>query len=176
MSELPLTLKKSGYILLLIILTCQPGGMLLFYKFQQAFRKLEMEEILMTNDNRFQPMNLSVADFHRFKVDDHELCINGEMYDIKKAVVFSDSVELVVIRDKDEENIMKRIFSVVHKTHTPDRDFSNQLKQLLSLNYISPQSSQLSFVVSKETLSFNFEISFHISEYIEISSPPPWKG
>lgn len=137
---------------------------------------MEMEEILMTNDSRFQAMNLSVADFRRYKVDDHELCINGEMYDVKKAVAFSDSVELVVIRDKDEENIMKRIFSVVHKTHTPGRDFSNQLKQLLSLNYISPQLSQLTFIVSQETLSFNFEIAFHISEYIDISSPPPWKG
>lgn len=155
---------------------CQPGGMLLFYKLQQGYRKLEMEEMVMRHDSRFQAMHLSVQDFHRFKVDDHELCIDGELYDIKSQVVCNDSLKLVVIRDKDEENILKRIFSITHQTHVPDRDFTSQLKQLLSLSYISPERATCYFIPSRDAIAFQFILSNPVSEFIEISSPPPWKG
>lgn len=68
-----------------------------------------MQQTLENGHARFQKITLSRTDYEKGKINGHEICLSGKIYDIKTMSIHGDSVELLAINDTDEENILEKI-------------------------------------------------------------------
>jgi hypothetical protein len=168
-----LQLKKIGYILLLTILLLQAGGMLLIYKMQQCYVKQEMQQTLNNSKTKFQKITLSLSEYQKSKINSHEISINGKMYDVKSVNILENNVKLLVINDSKEENILQKIKDFTNRTNQPNSDLPNQLQQLLSLNYLSPEIKHFFFIPVFSINLFRQPNLNLVSNDSDIPSPPP---
>jgi hypothetical protein len=159
--------------LLFTILLLQTGGILLIYKLKQSYVQYQMSLSLKSNETTFEKIIITTGDYKKSRIKSNEISYKGKMYDVKSINIFYDKVELLVINDRDEENILEAINNFVSKTNRPDIELSNQLKILFSLNYLSPDTEHIFFIPSFCIHIFhqpNLNIAFTDSD---VYTPPP---
>lgn len=166
-------MKKTASILLLTLLLLQTGGILLIYKTQQCYVWYEMQHTLNDSNTRFQKLELSLSDFQKSKINSDEIFFQGKMYDVKSVQVSGNIVNLLVINDKDEDSILKKIDNFLNTTQKDNSKLPYQLQQLLSLNYLSPYSVNFFFIPSLSITTFHSLNLNLISNDSDTSSPPP---
>lgn len=166
-------LKIVGSLILLTILFLQGGGMLIIYKIQQYFIQDEMIQSINSDKTQFQKVILSLSDYQKCRINDREININNKLYDIKSVNISGASVKLLVLNDSREENILMKIAEFTNNTRQPNSVLYNNLKHLLSLNYL-PQERYNSFILypwsAEKSILFNLKF---ISTFPEILTPPP---
>ncbi len=166
-------LKKIGFIVLLSILLLQTGGLWLIYKAQQYYVQNEMEESLNNKETIFQNLSLSLNDFQKDKVNDHEVSINGKMYDIKSINIKGNKVELLAVNDIKEESIIEKINRSLNNGDQQNQELPNHIFKILTLFYISPTTGyNFLFQVKRQHILPSF-CEIIISHKSGISSPPP---
>ena len=151
----------------------QAGGILFIYKTQQFFVQQEMRQTLNSNKTQFQKITLSLSDYQKNKINAHEISIKGKMYDVKSTHISGDSLELLVVNDSKEENILEKIKEFKQETSGQNHSLHNQLKQLLSLTYLSPNTDGIFIISSLSMHLFPHPNLNTISSHIAISTPPP---
>jgi hypothetical protein len=166
-------LKKIANITLIFILLGQSGGLMLLYKMQQWVVQFEMQKTMENNETEFQKLTLTISDFEKSKINEHEISYKGKMYDFKSAVFTGDSVELLVINDTEEEGILGEIEKFTENINKQNSEFPNHLIKLLSLVYVCPEpGNKFFFECSNENTFVPFGEEFS-SPVIERASPPP---
>lgn len=108
-----------------------------------------------------------------------EIIYKGELYDIINRTESKNAVTFKCINDKNEEqllsNLEDHITSYVGTPASPKSSNGKKIGQnLVKLYYSEPMIIQFAFV-SPITIKTPFLTNF-ISEYLEISSPPPRLG
>ena len=168
-----ITLRKRICIWLLPLIILQSGGLLLLSQLQIFSVHSKMHALLDDSESGFVKMILSIENYRKSRVDSKEILVQGEMYDVKSVTYSGDHVELMVIHDKHEGNILKRItkfltHSKEHKSNTTDH-----ILQLIGFYYTLPSSKD---VVEPCETRVNKFISFksHFTSFIlELNTPPP---
>ena len=162
--------------MLLAILLLQTGGMLLVHKIQQFYVQYEMRLVVNDNETSFEKLILSIDDYHRSRINSHEISHKGNMYDVKSVNITGYIVELLVINDIKEKILLKNIKDFLRNSNRQKKELPDQLQKFLSINYISSDKERIIYIPS---LSFNI---FHypdwnlISDPSDIPSPPPKLG
>ncbi len=126
-----------------MLLLLQAGGMLFVYKMQQSFVRYEMQQVLNNTETRFQKMRISLSDYKKNKINEAEIRINQKLYDVKSVNMLVDDVELLLINDKEEENILEEIKNFFGQHNQSSSRIPDQLQELLSLDYLSPEKVRL---------------------------------
>lgn len=166
-------MKNTGFILLLAILFMQTGGGLLIYKIQQYFVHREMEQALNNKATRFQQLTLSLSDFQKGKINDHEISIKGKMYDVKSIEIRGNKVELLVINDTREENILEDIKKSINTSNQQNKEHPYHFVKVLTLLYITPATDNIFLLEKNKQNIFRSPCEIIISYKPGISSPPP---
>ena len=166
-------MRKSGSLILLIILFLQAGGMLLFNKVQHCFNSYKIQEALNDTETHFQKITLTYPAYLQSKIKSDEICVDGKMYDVKSMIIKDNKVELLVIHDSDEEKILKKIKAFFNNSTPENSKLPVQLQQLLTLNYLCQGPIKLFFIPLVVFRAFHFinrNLSMNDSD---IPYPPP---
>jgi len=102
-------LKKVIAHILLVVFIVQLFGMSAIYFSQRyAFKKSAVKVIESSNDNKFTILKLTSLEFQLAQFDEHELFINGQLFDIIDKKFDNGYVEVKVFRDAKEESFLKK--------------------------------------------------------------------
>ena len=158
-----------------VVCLLQSGSMLMIYQFRQCYVQMEMGQALKDPNFHFQKLTLSLNDFQKYKINDHEVSIAGEMYDFKSVNITGNKVEFIAIRDTKEEGILKLIKKTIGFNKAKDQKFPNHLLVLLNMVYLTPGTCH-SFFFQENNLQHCFcPIPSICSCPRQILSPPPEK-
>jgi hypothetical protein len=154
----------------------QSGGIMLLYTMQLHYIKEKMSIAIKSNQVQFNKIVLSKDQYLKNKIGNKEISIEDEIYDIKSVKhIDNNTVELRLIKDKEEISLIKNIKAYKNKSNTPKnkaifkypffwfKDFPNY-KEL----YVG--AKPINFVFSS---SYNTKLS---STIIAITTPPPQLG
>jgi hypothetical protein len=166
-------LKIVGSFILIAILLLQAVGMIFIFKIQQYYVQDEMKQSLNSDQTQFEKIILTLCDYQKCRINAGEIIIKNKLYDVKSVSISGTRVQLLLLNDPREETLLVKIAEFANNTRQTDNSLFNNLKHLLSLNYL-PQEGFSSFFIYPS--SFDKFILFnlnYISTFPEILTPPP---
>ena len=168
-------MKKAGTLVLAMVFLLQVGGYYLYVALQEIkFHQTFFENQENYSDEEITLLNLTSAEFNSALVDDHELRIDGKMYDIIRVEQVGDCLMVYAWLDHEEGELLELLSHIFHDDQEESQkgELSNSISQLLCLNFtfpenLIPEPQQLS-PIPPDLYSVN-----HISFISELESPPP---
>lgn len=159
--------------MLTVLLLLQAGGLLLFYEAEQLYAHHEMQQSLKKCNRSTLLLTVSLDEYREGRIGKDELRLRGKMYDIRSGKVAGDKVVLTVVRDRKEEEALRKIAQIAGGQKTDNNTIPKSLVELLSFVYLIPEPYTIGIVVFPPDVSFtNVNVSFH-SRYPAIVAPPP---
>jgi hypothetical protein len=167
-------LKKIVYILVVILLFLQSGGMLMFYKIERQVQQNRMRQKMEDNNYQLQQFSISKLEFTRNKLSGNEIVMHGKLYDMKSFSIHGNTVDVLAMRDKAEELIIKAIKNAIKTSARMENGLLVRIVKLLTLDYSVPNLLQV-------PIAFYLNLQKLISDYNElinsripdILTPPP---
>jgi len=165
--------KKIFGILFLSVLLLQVAGSYVYFIARLSGIRSEMREQLRHKpDEELSLLTLTQEEFRKARVDDHEVKVDGKMYDIARIVVNEDKVLVYALHDEAEDNLLAFLSEIVKRTSKDKKPLPSQLIQLLTLIFVTEEN------LFSQTRSETFT---HHTPYIEtvlscsstIETPPP---
>ena len=170
--NLPQFLKKIGYLSVFLTFFMLSGGFLLVYKIQQYLVQKEMYNILNDKLKDTEKLTLSYSDYQNNKIDNHEILVQGKLYDIRSVIRTGNIVELQVINDIKEEKILDNIKDLVNNSSNSKNHLPDHLLKWLNLVFICPVPAN-NLIIKYSSSCFLPFSELIISHQTDIWSPPP---
>lgn len=149
------------------------GGVFVICKVEQCLAQRQMAEAINEGKASFLTIKLSVTDFEKNKVNNHEIIVGGKMYDIRHVSICHDIVELVVAHDVKEENILNKLTNTIQKSEKKNSSLPADFVKLLSVIYISPSSETWFADLRQPVKRFITKNESVLYRTGETPSPPP---
>lgn len=165
-------MKRSLYILLLTVVLMQSGGIVVFYRIRQLSIKYAMMQELRNEEKNLENIVLSISEFEKCRINRHEIRYQGNMYDIKSSHIKGGNITLVVVNDKKEANILKKLNQIADNEDENKKQFPDKLLKFMTLLYVCPEPSALTFITSESVL-FEQKSDKDYFFLADSSSPPP---
>jgi hypothetical protein len=169
--------KRTTAVTILAILLFNSAGFYVYYAAQLQNIRHEMREALKyLPDNELQLFKFTKEVFEQAKVDEHELKINGKMYDIARVENRKGLLYVFCRHDEKEDNLIKLLHHVVTAPVKHDSDsLPHVISQYLSLVYIVPDCSPWIFAwPTDDRVAIPFQFVSKVFQAV-IDSPPPWQ-
>ena len=166
-------MKRAGYLFLLFIILLQSGGLLFFYETKQFYIQYKVQKQLGEQVNKLHKITLTLSEFQKAKINDHEFSYNGYIYDIKSITFSNGLAELLAFQDSEETNIIDLINKTACTNNRNHNPVSEQLVRLLGIIYHFEYHKYKFYVGVDQPVLFHlavFEISTPVTE---ITLPPP---
>jgi len=165
--------KKIIGIIFLSVLLLQVAGSYVYFIVRLSGIRSEMREQLKHKpDEELTLLTLSPEEFRKSKVDDHEVKVNGKMYDIARIVVTENKVLVYALHDEAEDNLLALLNEIVRRSSKDKKPVPSQLIQLLSLMFIPVEEQVLQNCRILYTHYTGYSETI-ISFTCTIDSPPP---
>lgn len=124
-------------------------------------------------DHELTRLELSLADYQAAKVDEHEVKIDGKMYDISRFEKKGNQVVLYALQDEAEDNLFSLLDEITKRTSDDKARASATMIQFTALLFLIPNSASHSLAVA-DTVYAKTGYQFSISSlHRAIESPPP---
>jgi hypothetical protein len=121
---------------------------------------------------KLQLLKLSPTAFKEAKVDEHEIKVNGKMYDISRIEKAGDTLLVYCLHDEAEDNLLaflNKILSLPLK----DKNAPSQVLKFTSLTFILPSTPNFHPLPGIQS-STNTLYKVGISTFVpSLDSPPP---
>jgi hypothetical protein len=143
-------LKKAGFIVLIILLSLQAGGLLVVYQVQQSALRHQMQQALKNPDTELEKLTLTLTQYCEGKRGEDELCLKGKMYDVKTVKFLNNEVTVLAASDTREDGIIADILDIVESDSETEHKFPKSLIELLTLAYILPGHYQPLLITAKD--------------------------
>lgn len=91
-------------------------------------------------DHQLDMLRLTNYEFLSARIDDHELMINGKMYDISRVEYHHDVVHVYCLHDEKEDNLLALIGEIISKPRKKNSNLPDQILSHISTHYILPES------------------------------------
>ncbi len=116
---------------------------------------------------------MSLTAYKTSKSGKKEINLAGELYDVQSVTMKGDSVELLVFRDRDEENVLSRIISCASKSTNSGEHFPNPLLQILKIQFTLDDVAKIQAIPTLQKTFFSLGF-FNVQSFVtEIPFPPP---
>ncbi len=166
-------MKKAAFISLITILLLQAGGLLFLFQIQQVRIQKSALHQLDSGSEKAKQIVLSKAGFNSAKINDHELRMNGKLYDFRYISHSSEQVILNVLHDASEENLIDWIEALVTSEGNQHGDLPAHLVKLLTTTYLITDTEPVSFLHTVNEYSFFRFDEQEVSFAGDQDSPPP---
>jgi hypothetical protein len=166
-------MKKIIGTAFLCILLLQVAGSYVYFIVRLSGIRSEMREQLKYKpDDELTLLLLSRDEYKKSKVDDHEVKVNGRMYDIARMIVKGDHFFIYALHDEAEDNLLSLLHEMVKRTSKDKKPVPSSLIHLLTLQFVA---------VENVTLTTGPIAIDHITPYVActsffdtgIDTPPP---
>lgn len=173
-------MKKITAILLFTALLVYASGTLVVYKYMVYQQKQSMKAFIKANPNnslavhiKFSKTDLSNGQVNFEWVEDNkEFRFNGEMYDVVSNSTFNDSIQILAIKDKGENDLLQQYCSVMHHQSNKKASVSFLFKLLSSVFVFSNNDVSVVSFLNTEKPFINLETKLS-KVYTSIVTPPP---
>ena len=166
-------LKKALSVVILIIFLAHFAGFYIYFFTQLQVVRQEMRAKLKElPPEELELITLSVNEYQKAKVEEHEIKVGGKMYDIARIVEKNGNVLVYCLHDKAEDSLLAFLDKIL-KLPLKDKKTSPQLVKFTLLSYILPLT--FSWDNSATNLFNNFtQYHLHFSSFFpSLESPPP---
>lgn len=167
-------MRKGTSAVLLLLLAANLIGPYVFFGYRAVQIKLEMQALIATlPDDELDLIVLTPDSFQQARVDEHEIKVDGKMFDIARTVEKHGDVYVYGVYDEDEDNLLLFLDTVLNNLQQDAASSSPSFSLLTVLQYL-PASFAISLHVSESTILADTAYFLTISEYIAVlDSPPP---
>lgn len=166
-------MKKGFSIVLLSLLFLQVGGGYVYFVARLSSIRTEMREQLKTlPDHELTLLTLSESDYKKAKVDDHEVKVEGQMYDIARVERRDGKVLIFAKHDEAEDNLLSFLQEMLHRSANDKKPVPNQFIQLLTLDFVLTEND----LPDNSSVNIMHSSGYTIAVYgypAPIDSPPP---
>lgn len=165
--------KRILSILVLILFLAHFAGFYIYFVVQLKQVRQEMRSQLRNlPTEELDLLTLTPEEFQKARVDEHEVKVDGKMYDIARVEKRDNTILVYCLHDAAEDNL----FAFLNKILTlplKDSHVPNGVLHFYSLNYLP---AHWSFIVPEVMPSTPFTVySEMISEYSPVIIGPPPK-
>ncbi|HRG07008.1 MAG TPA: hypothetical protein PLJ08_00410 [Cyclobacteriaceae bacterium] len=166
-------MKRVAVIFFLSLLLVQVGGCYIYFVGRLAAIRAEMrEQLKFLPEEQLTPFQFTPEEFLKARVEDHEIKVDGKMYDIARVTEQADRVVVLALHDEAEDNLLAFLSEMVSRSTNDKKPVPVEVEQLLTLSFL-PES----FITLQNSVS---EI-IHTTPYKEFGSmvfftcelPPP---
>lgn len=165
--------KRIYAILIFAILMTNAAGFYVYYAVQLQQIRAEMREALKhLPDHALEVLTLSRAAYNAAKVEEHEVQVNGKMYDVARIVITRDSVTVYGLHDAKEDNLVALLEEIISKPLKDRRSMPASILDFISLMFVQPVNE---LYLGRESLGTVFT-AYHFAVadvLIMCDSPPP---
>jgi hypothetical protein len=167
-------MKRAYAMVLLAILAINSAGFYVYYIV--ALQKIHAEakaQLKYLPEESLQLLKLTAEEFKAALVDDHEVKVNGKMYDIARVTEQSGYVFVYCIHDEAEDNLVAFIEKVLTVPLKGKSSIPTTVSHFLSLIFVLPMHS-VSFSHGSTSAQPATAYSFSNStQALQIQVPPP---
>jgi hypothetical protein len=169
--------KKGCHLFLLIPVLLHAGGMLLICILLQVNVQLEAFKTLKKPETHLEKLTLTIDEYRQSRIDEHEVKVNGKMYDVKEKIFHKNHVVLLAFHDVKEENVISVIGNCFSGSRSSNKQIPAHVLKLLVSVYTLPGFA-VSFLELKvsELLTGCPDGSYHSFSSDTASPPPEGKG
>jgi hypothetical protein len=167
-------MKRLAAIVLLIILTANVAGFYVYYVISLKRIHSEMRaSIRMLPEHKLTRLVLSRDLYKESLVEDDEIRLHGEMYDVARTSEEEDSIVVYALHDEKEESFMAFANEIMAKPFKPDQSVNTSVIGFIGLIFLPAQQVKK---FQRDCLEIDHASVLHQSEAVQykaIGSPPP---
>ena len=122
------------------------GGYFYFW-YRAVLIKQEMRLAIQTlPDEKLETLTLTVEEFQKSRIDDHEVKVDGKMYDVARITTDGEWVKIFCVQDKAEDNLLSFLDSFLNRMQN-DQNPPGVISSFSLLQFLH--------------VEFNFQVSIH---------------
>ena len=166
------TKKFTANILLFVFILQLFGMSAMYFSQRYAFKQSAFKIIESNNEQNFTFLQLSNLEFQLAKFDEHELFINGQLYDIISTDYHDQNVIVKVFRDTQEETFLRKTINWFDSSDAS----KSSLPKLIFKTFFNPIILIKNFTfrfLNPLKIQFNNGLSFHVLNVFRIPVTPP---
>lgn len=130
------------------------------------------ESIALLSPEEMQVFELTIDDYESVRVNEHEIKINGRMYDHASPRFEKGMVILYAKHDEAEDNLLALLEEVVSTATKDTQKVPTELTTFFDLDFITQCSLPVSFTLTSKERPWLSSEKLQ-SEKLPIESPPP---
>lgn len=150
------------------------GGAYVYFAVRLVhIRQAMREKIAALPAEELEQVVLLKEDFARFRQDEHEVKVNGRMFDIAYMVECGNYLILYGVYDEAEDNLLAFIKAVLLRLHSDEEPMPSNLLSIVIQIYLAPQGVEL---MLPEPITFKAEIPYlrnFLTVHLQKYTPPP---
>jgi hypothetical protein len=130
-------MKKIPALLLVAILLLNTAGFYVYYVI--ALHRLHAEmrlKIKTIPDDQLSRLVLTHEQFKTSLIDEHEMKLDGQMFDIARTIIFQDSIVVFALHDVNEENFLACANEIISRPVDRDSPVTTSAVQFICLDFL----------------------------------------
>lgn len=148
-------------------------GFYAYFVVRQAQIRQEMREMIGSLPaDQFEIFELEIEEYEKIKVNDHEVRIDGKMYDHSTPKIENGKIILYAKHDKAEDSLIGFINGVVNKAANDSKPVPSVLINFFSLHFIPVNTLEMPQPPESTKIIDGFEVHL-LSPHYPVVSPPP---
>ncbi|MBX2961300.1 MAG: hypothetical protein KF687_02240 [Cyclobacteriaceae bacterium] len=167
-------MRRIISILLLTLLLANFGGQYVYFAFRAMQIKREMHALLATlPDEDLELVILTPAEFKQARVEEHEIKVDGNMFDIARVVEKDSKLYVYGVYDEDEDNLLSLLNAVVNNLQNDSAQTPPSFSFFSVLQYLPVQFDYHLTSLPEKSLSRPYYNKSFVNFISTIDSPPP---
>jgi hypothetical protein len=142
-----------------------------FVQLKQVREEMRAQLKQMPAD-KLELIKLSISDFEKAKVEEHEIKVSGKMYDISRIEKVGDTLFVYCLHDEAEDNLLAFLDKIL-TVPLKDKSAPSQVLKFTSLTFILPASPNVQPVLSIQSLPATLYKVGTSTFVLSLDSPPP---
>lgn len=148
-------------------------GFYFYFVVRQAQIQQEMrEEISSLPVDQFEIFELSIEEYQKIKVNDHEVKMGGKMYDHSTPKLENGKIILYAKHDQAEDSLISFLDEVVNRASHDTKPVPSTLMSFLTLQFVSAGTLEMYFPAESINITDNFQANL-VWEFYSVNTPPP---
>jgi hypothetical protein len=165
--------KRSAAILFLSVFLLNIAGTYVYFLLRLQEIKAEMREALKSKPTQeLDVLELTVAEFQSARVDEHEIKVNGKMYDLARVEKKGDCLLVYCLHDEAEDNLLTLLDSILKNASKDKKPVPGSALAQLLLSIPSYSSLRFSPAVTEVERNTPYRNSCSVA-IRAILAPPP---
>ncbi|HRJ30613.1 MAG TPA: hypothetical protein PLV21_01520 [Cyclobacteriaceae bacterium] len=161
-------------ILLLTLLLANFAGSYIYFTFRAMQIKREMRALLATlPDEDLELIILTPEEFKRARVEEHEIKVDGNMFDIARIVEKDLKLYVYGVYDEDEDNLLSVLDAVLNNLQNDSAQTPPSFSLFSVLHFLPVQFEYSLTSLPERSLSHTYYTTSFFNFFAIIDSPPP---
>lgn len=167
-------MRRFISILLLTLLLANFAGSYIYFAFRALQIKREMRAMLATlPEEELELIILTPEEFKQARVEEHEIKVNGNMFDIACVVEKESKLFVYGVYDEDEDNLFSFLDAVLNNLQNDSSQTPPSFSLFSVLHYMPVQFEYSLTALPTKSVSPTFYNTSFVDFISAIDSPPP---